>query len=38
MSRHLTDADQDTAYDLVIDVASGSLSDVPQIAERLRLL
>jgi death-on-curing protein len=29
---------QDSAYDLVIDVASGNLGDIPQIAERLRQL
>ncbi|MFI5670211.1 type II toxin-antitoxin system death-on-curing family toxin [Streptomyces sp. NPDC051704] len=32
----LADADQDTAYDLVIDVAAGHESDVARIAERLR--
>ncbi|MFF2201783.1 type II toxin-antitoxin system death-on-curing family toxin [Streptomyces sp. NPDC058145] len=34
----LAGADQDTAYDLVIDVASGRVSDVGQIAGRLRRL
>lgn len=34
----LADADQDTAYDLVIDVAAGSEGDVGRIAERLRAL
>ncbi|MEV6051088.1 type II toxin-antitoxin system death-on-curing family toxin [Streptomyces sp. NPDC052107] len=34
----LADADQDTAYDLVIDVASGDLGDVGVIAGRLRQL
>ncbi|SOD86235.1 type II toxin-antitoxin system death-on-curing family toxin [Streptomyces sp. Ag109_G2-15] len=34
----LADVDQDTAYGLVIDVASGSISDVSRIAERLRRL
>ncbi|MFE1315253.1 type II toxin-antitoxin system death-on-curing family toxin [Streptomyces sp. NPDC058755] len=34
----LADVDQDIAYDLVIDVASGDLSDIPQIAGRLREL
>lgn len=34
----LADVDQDTAYDLVIDVASGSISDISRIAERLRRL
>ncbi|MGW2706420.1 type II toxin-antitoxin system death-on-curing family toxin [Streptomyces sp. NPDC001340] len=34
----LADVDQDMAYDLVIDVASGDLSDIPQIAVRLRQL
>ncbi|WP_328298907.1 type II toxin-antitoxin system death-on-curing family toxin [Streptomyces sp. NBC_00435] len=32
------DVDQDTAYDLVIDVAAGSEADVARIAERLRAL
>ncbi|MEV8557687.1 type II toxin-antitoxin system death-on-curing family toxin [Streptomyces sp. NPDC051917] len=34
----LADADQDAAYDLVIDVASGDLGDVGVIAGRLRQL
>jgi death-on-curing protein len=34
----LADADQDTAYDLVIEVASGDLGDVGVIAGRLRQL
>ncbi|MFF5012526.1 type II toxin-antitoxin system death-on-curing family toxin [Streptomyces sp. NPDC001165] len=34
----LADVDQDMAYDLVIDVASGDLSDISQIAGRLREL
>lgn len=34
----LADADQDMAYDLVIDVASGKESDVGAIAGRLRCL
>ncbi|MFI9251390.1 type II toxin-antitoxin system death-on-curing family toxin [Streptomyces sp. NPDC053069] len=34
----LADIDQDTAYDLVIDVASGDVSDVTVIAGRLRRL
>ncbi|MFG2117541.1 type II toxin-antitoxin system death-on-curing family toxin [Streptomyces sp. NPDC048710] len=34
----LADVDQDIAYDLVIDVASGDLSDIPRIAGRLRQL
>ncbi|MGW1910602.1 type II toxin-antitoxin system death-on-curing family toxin [Streptomyces sp. NPDC002076] len=34
----LADADQDSAYDLVIDVASGDLGDVGVIAGRLRRL
>ncbi|MCZ0988946.1 type II toxin-antitoxin system death-on-curing family toxin [Streptomyces diastatochromogenes] len=34
----LADVDQDTAYGLVIDVASGSISDISRIAERLRRL
>ncbi|MFF4039224.1 type II toxin-antitoxin system death-on-curing family toxin [Streptomyces sp. NPDC001816] len=34
----LADVDQDMAYDLVIDVASGDRSDIPQIAGRLREL
>ncbi|MEU5598172.1 type II toxin-antitoxin system death-on-curing family toxin [Streptomyces sp. NPDC020298] len=34
----LTAVDQDTAYDLVIDVASGKESDVGVIAARLRVL
>ncbi|MCF3129863.1 type II toxin-antitoxin system death-on-curing family toxin [Streptomyces olivochromogenes] len=34
----LADVDQDTAYDLVIDVASGKESDVGAIAGRLRCL
>ncbi|MFD5797933.1 type II toxin-antitoxin system death-on-curing family toxin [Streptomyces diastatochromogenes] len=34
----LADVDQDIAYGLVIDVASGSVSDVSRIAERLRRL
>lgn len=34
----LADADQDTAYDLVIDVAAGSEGDIGRIAERLRAL
>ncbi|MGW6705015.1 type II toxin-antitoxin system death-on-curing family toxin [Streptomyces sp. NPDC054956] len=32
----LAEVDQDTAYDLVIDVAAGSEGDVARIAERLR--
>ncbi len=32
----LADVDQDTAYDLVIDVAAGHESDVARVAERLR--
>ncbi|MFD9335206.1 type II toxin-antitoxin system death-on-curing family toxin [Streptomyces sp. NPDC060028] len=32
----LADADQDTAYDLVIDVAAGNEADVAVIAGRLR--
>ncbi|MGW5398970.1 type II toxin-antitoxin system death-on-curing family toxin [Streptomyces sp. NPDC003952] len=31
-------ADQDSAYDLVIDVAAGSEEDIGRIAERLRTL
>ncbi len=34
----LADADQDAAYDLVVDVASGAEAGVPEIAERLRQL
>ncbi|MEU7411709.1 type II toxin-antitoxin system death-on-curing family toxin [Streptomyces sp. NPDC042638] len=34
----LAGVDQDTAYDLVVDVASGKESEVPVIAERLRQL
>ncbi|MBE8469455.1 type II toxin-antitoxin system death-on-curing family toxin [Streptomyces justiciae] len=34
----LTACDQDTAYDLVIDVASGAESDIQVIAGRLRQL
>ncbi|MFJ3924938.1 type II toxin-antitoxin system death-on-curing family toxin [Streptomyces sp. NPDC090022] len=34
----LADADQDVAYDLVIDVASGAEADLPRIAARLRAL
>ncbi|MFE1879419.1 type II toxin-antitoxin system death-on-curing family toxin [Streptomyces diastatochromogenes] len=34
----LADVDQDIAYGLVIDVASGSVSDVSRIAEWLRRL
>jgi death-on-curing protein len=34
----LTACDQDTAYDLVIDVASGAESDIQVIAGRLRRL
>lgn len=34
----LADADQDTAYDLVIEVASGDFGDVGVIAGRLRQL
>ncbi|MFF3322028.1 type II toxin-antitoxin system death-on-curing family toxin [Streptomyces sp. NPDC002889] len=34
----LADADQDVAYDLVIDVASGSTADLAEIAGRLRAL
>lgn len=34
----LTACDQDTAYALVIDVASGDESDIRLIAERLRRL
>ncbi|MFI5862884.1 type II toxin-antitoxin system death-on-curing family toxin [Streptomyces sp. NPDC051546] len=34
----LGDADQDSAYDLVIDVAAGSEEDIGRIAERLRTL
>ncbi|MFJ8468691.1 type II toxin-antitoxin system death-on-curing family toxin [Streptomyces swartbergensis] len=34
----LAGCDQDTAYDLVIDVASGDESDICLIAERLRRL
>ncbi|MEV6289824.1 type II toxin-antitoxin system death-on-curing family toxin [Streptomyces sp. NPDC004059] len=34
----LADADQDTAYELVIEVASGDLGDVGVIAGRLRQL
>ncbi|MFJ7955410.1 type II toxin-antitoxin system death-on-curing family toxin [Streptomyces sp. NPDC096319] len=34
----LADADLDRAYDLVIDVASGELGDIPGIAARLREL
>jgi death-on-curing protein len=34
----LADADQDTAYDLVIEAASGDLGDVGVIAGRLRQL
>ncbi|WP_329338626.1 type II toxin-antitoxin system death-on-curing family toxin [Streptomyces sp. NBC_00663] len=34
----LTACDQDTVYDLVIDVASGAESDIPVIAGRLRQL
>ncbi|MEU6257742.1 type II toxin-antitoxin system death-on-curing family toxin [Streptomyces sp. NPDC047043] len=34
----LEHCDQDTAYDLVIDVASGDVSDIPVIAGRLRQL
>ncbi|MFJ9869650.1 type II toxin-antitoxin system death-on-curing family toxin [Streptomyces sp. NPDC101165] len=34
----LADVDQDIAYDLVIDVASGDLSDITRIAGRLRQL
>ncbi|MEU8027358.1 type II toxin-antitoxin system death-on-curing family toxin [Streptomyces sp. NPDC049099] len=34
----LADIDQDTAYDLAIDVASGDVSDVTAIAGRLRRL
>ncbi|WP_353051250.1 hypothetical protein [Streptomyces sp. Caat 7-52] len=34
----LAGVDQDTAYDLVIDVASGQESDVAVIAGRLRQL
>ncbi|WP_030771732.1 type II toxin-antitoxin system death-on-curing family toxin [Streptomyces sp. NRRL F-2664] len=32
----LADADQDTAYDLVVDVAAGRETEVTAIAERLR--
>ncbi|WP_137989077.1 type II toxin-antitoxin system death-on-curing family toxin [Streptomyces vilmorinianum] len=32
----LADVDHDSAYDLVIDVASGELGDIPGIAEQLR--
>ncbi|MDQ1010507.1 type II toxin-antitoxin system death-on-curing family toxin [Streptomyces sp. NPDC002867] len=34
----LADADQDTAYDLVVDVASGAADDLAGIAGRLRQL
>ena len=34
----LADVDQDRAYALVIDVAGGTLGDIPGIAERLREL
>ena len=34
----LADVDQDTAYGLVIDVASGNVKDISRIAERLRRL
>jgi hypothetical protein len=34
----LDDVDQDTAYELVVDVASGEESDVAVIARRLRAL
>ncbi|MEV4329653.1 type II toxin-antitoxin system death-on-curing family toxin [Streptomyces sp. NPDC049597] len=34
----LADADQDTAYDLVVDVASGAVDDLAAIAGRLRVL
>ncbi|MEU9479704.1 hypothetical protein [Streptomyces sp. NPDC048191] len=34
----LADVDQDTAYDLVVDVASGAAGDVTVIAGRLRRL
>ncbi|MGW4689433.1 type II toxin-antitoxin system death-on-curing family toxin [Streptomyces sp. NPDC004244] len=34
----LADADQDAAYDLVVDVASGAEAEVPVIASRLREL
>ncbi|MEV0370712.1 type II toxin-antitoxin system death-on-curing family toxin [Streptomyces sp. NPDC050636] len=34
----LAEADQDTAYDLVIAVAAGALDDVREIARRLRAL
>ncbi|MCP3756278.1 type II toxin-antitoxin system death-on-curing family toxin [Streptomyces sp. TBY4] len=34
----LGDADQDSAYDLVIDVAAGNEADIGRIAERLRAL
>ncbi|MFF8426039.1 type II toxin-antitoxin system death-on-curing family toxin [Streptomyces sp. NPDC016566] len=34
----LADVDQASAYDLVIDVVSGDLGDLPQIAGRLRQL
>jgi death-on-curing protein len=34
----LAEADQDVAYDLVIEVAAGSLDDIGQIARRLRAL
>ncbi|AXE27781.1 type II toxin-antitoxin system death-on-curing family toxin [Streptomyces globosus] len=34
----LAEADQDAAYELVVDTASGTADDVPQIAARLRRL
>ncbi|MGW0757602.1 type II toxin-antitoxin system death-on-curing family toxin [Streptomyces sp. NPDC002814] len=34
----LASCDQDTAYDLVVDVASGAVSDIAVIAGRLRAL
>ncbi|MEV4196624.1 type II toxin-antitoxin system death-on-curing family toxin, partial [Streptomyces toxytricini] len=34
----LADADQDAAYELVVDTASGAVDDVPTIAARLREL
>ncbi|WP_308293267.1 hypothetical protein [Streptomyces sp. YS415] len=38
MNHPLVDCDQDTAYDLVIAVASGGESDIAVIAGRLRQL
>ncbi|WP_329117947.1 type II toxin-antitoxin system death-on-curing family toxin [Streptomyces sp. NBC_01465] len=34
----LAGADQDVAYDLVIDIAAGTASDLPALAQRLRAL